>query len=266
MKIIQITDIHLTARGDTRFGVSQHERLAAAIRQVNERHADAAFCVLTGDLADRGEPGSYDDLRAELQQLSVPYRLIPGNHDRRAALTAAFPELGRTPDGFVQYAEDTEVARLIFLDSLDEGKITGALGGDRLAWFEAQVKEARGKPVLVFIHHPPLKSGIKMLDPLGLAEPASFLAPLKRHDAQVHVFYGHVHRSIHGTVEGVPFTAQRGISIQFSLELDEESWTGDLAPPTFGVILVDANQIVVHEDALLTGWARYDIRTDTRIG
>lgn len=266
MKIIQITDIHLTARGDTRFGASQHERLAAAIAQVNARHADAAFCVLTGDLADKGETHSYEDLRAELQNLRVPYRLIPGNHDRRAALTAVFPELGRTPGGFVQFSEDTDGARLIFLDSLDEGKITGVLDGDRLGWLDAQLAEALGKPVLVFMHHPPLKSGIKMLDPLGLADPAPFLSLLRRHDAQVHVFYGHVHRSIHGTVEGIPFTAQRGISIQFALELDEESHAADMAPPTFGVILADRHQIVVHEEAFMAGWERYDIRTDQRIG
>jgi 3',5'-cyclic AMP phosphodiesterase CpdA len=266
MKIIQITDIHLTARGDTRFGVSQYERLAAVIRQVNERHADAAFCVLTGDLTDKGEPTSYDELRAELQHLKVPYRLIPGNHDRRAALTAAFPELGRTPGGFVQYAEDTDAARLLFLDSLDEGRIEGALSGDRLGWLEAQLGEARGKPLLVFIHHPPLKTGIKMLDPLGLTNPGAFLAVLKRHESQVHVFLGHVHRSIHGAVEGVPFTAQRGISIQFALELDEESYAAYVAPPTFGVILVEDNQIVVHEEAFMTGWERYDIRTDQRVG
>ena len=108
MKIVHLTDIHLGPRGLIRFGADQHERLAAAIRQINALHVDAALCVITGDLADRGERVAYEDLRAQLQTLALPYRLILGNHDQRGPFLAVFPETTLSPGGFVQSVHDQD--------------------------------------------------------------------------------------------------------------------------------------------------------------
>src|SRR5579871_2695784 len=66
MKIVHLTDIHLGPKGLVRFGADQHERLAAAIAGINANHPDAALCIVTGDLADRGDLTAYEDLRTAL--------------------------------------------------------------------------------------------------------------------------------------------------------------------------------------------------------
>ena len=104
-----------------------------------------------------------------------------------------------------------------------------------------------------------------MLDPLALSEPEPFLDVLKRHRTVPHVFFGHVHRPVHGTVSGVPFTAQRGISVQFALDLRVSSTTAEAAPPSYGVILVEDGRVVVHDEAFATGWPRYDLETGMRL-
>jgi 3',5'-cyclic-AMP phosphodiesterase len=265
MKIVHLTDIHLGPRPQVRFGANQHDRLSAAIREINAAHADAALCIITGDLADSGDRRAYDDLRAALDGLTVPYRLILGNHDRRGPFLSVFPETPLSAGGFVQSVYDRAGVRLILLDTLAEGRTDGVLDNVRLEWLDRQLADAGGKQVLVFMHHPPLAIGIPMLDPLALSDPKPFLDVLKRHESRAHLFFGHVHRAVHGTVSDVPFSAQRGLAVQFALDLKVSSSQADAAPPSFGVILVEDGRVVVHEEAFATGWARYDLETGKRI-
>ena len=106
MKIIQVTDVHLGRRREMRYGANLNERLDRCIDHINRRHSDATLCIFTGDLTDDGEAESYADLKAALSRLTVPYRLLPGNHDRRANLVAAFPENGTDGNGFVLTGDD----------------------------------------------------------------------------------------------------------------------------------------------------------------
>ena len=265
MKVIHVTDLHLGPKAQVRFGADQHARLAACIAHINAVHGDAALCVFTGDLADHGDRAAYEDLRAQLAALVVPHKLILGNHDHRAEFLEVFPETTLSPGGFVQSARDQAGARLIFLDTLAEGLVEGRLDDDRLRWLDEQLADAAGKTVLVFLHHPPVEIGIPMLDPLALSDPKPFLDLLLRHGNAAHLFFGHVHRAVHGTVAGVPFTAQRGLSVQFALDLDEASSTAEAAPPSYGIILVEAGRIIVHEQAFLSGWPRYDLKTGKRL-
>ena len=114
MKLIQVTDLHLGPQRQSRLGSNPHERLAACIAHINRSNSDAELCILTGDLADRGELAAYEDLRSLLQALSVPYTLLLGNHDRRAAFGMAFPDAAVSPGGFVQSVRDVqEPGRLV---------------------------------------------------------------------------------------------------------------------------------------------------------
>jgi len=72
--------------------------------------------------------------------------MIPGNHDARDAMRAAFPEHRYLPaDGFLQYTVEGLPVRLIALDTLVEGKGHGELCDERLDWLEARLAEATGR-------------------------------------------------------------------------------------------------------------------------
>ena len=90
MKIIQITDTHLMPRGTNLHGLNPCERLEACIASINEFHADAEMCIITGDLTDQGHPEAFHDLREILQQLPMPYHLLIGNHDHRKIFSENF--------------------------------------------------------------------------------------------------------------------------------------------------------------------------------
>ncbi|MDX8538007.1 MULTISPECIES: phosphodiesterase [Mesorhizobium] len=265
MKIIQVTDVHLGRRGEIRFGADLHERLDRCIDHINAHHGDAALCVFTGDLTESGEAQSYADLKSGLARLSVPYRLLPGNHDRRANLVAAFAGNPTDENGFVQSVFDTPEASLLFLDSLAEGRVTGELCDRRLAWLDARLGEAAGRRAYVFLHHPPVELGLELLDPLGLEQPHRLLDVLMRHGNVGYVFFGHVHRDIAGTVAGIPFSAQRGLHARFMLDLvgDEKV---EQAPPAYSIILIDGARVVVHSCDFLENWPLWSPATGQRVG
>ena len=105
MIVVQLSDPHIVARGKLLRGFIQGvaadaERvmrefdtaryLARAVAAVNELVPRPDLAVLTGDLVDHGAPEEYEHLRALLASLSMPVFVIPGNHDARASLRAAF--------------------------------------------------------------------------------------------------------------------------------------------------------------------------------
>ncbi|MEZ2333171.1 phosphodiesterase [Mesorhizobium sp. RCC_202] len=264
MKIIQVTDVHLGRRGEIRYGADLHERLDRCIDHINARHADATLCVFTGDLTDAGDTQAYADLKAALGRLSVPYRLLPGNHDRRANLIAAFPDNGSDDKGFVQSVFDTPEGRLVFLDSLAEGRVPGELCDDRLAWLDARLGEAAGKAAYVFLHHPPVELGLSLLDPLGLEQPQRLLDVLTRHGNVRYIFFGHVHRDIAGTVAGIPFSVQRGLHARFVLDLVGDEVV-EQAPPAYSIILIDGRSVVIHSCDFLEQWPLWSPATGQRV-
>lgn len=264
VKIIQVTDLHLSARGERRFGADQRERLAACIASINTKHSDAELCVFTGDLADRGDRETYEYLKRCLDRLTVPYRLLPGNHDRRIVLHTVFSDLPLDSNGFLQSVQDTVVGRLFFLDTLLEGKSEGYLCSRRLAWLHEQLSEPSSKKAFMFMHHPPVSIGLPALDPVALINRSEFWATITSADScnVGHIFFGHVHREVHGMAQGVPFSGQRGLHAEFELEFDHPSDVVLASPPSYGVILLNKHgTVIVHNQELFGDCMQYSSKT-----
>lgn len=93
MILCQISDLHIKAHGKKSYRVvDTAESLRRCIAQVNTLPQRPDLVVFTGDLVDFGHPDEYAMLRTLLAPLQMPYYLLPGNHDERQALRAAFPE------------------------------------------------------------------------------------------------------------------------------------------------------------------------------
>ena len=104
MKIIHITDTHLVEPGRSLYQTDPYQRLAQCIDDVVANHSDAAFCVITGDLAHKGELAAYQGIAKQLARLSMPVYPLPGNHDLRAPMREALPGAPRDEHGFMQAA------------------------------------------------------------------------------------------------------------------------------------------------------------------
>lgn len=248
MKFIHITDTHLVPRGEQLHGLNPCERLDACVDDINAHHADAEFCVITGDLADKAQPQAYRDLKGCLDRLRVPVHLLVGNHDDRTDLLAVFPDVPIDDNGFVQTVLDTEAGAFVLLDTVERGKGWGSFCEKRAAWLERQLKAADGRPVYLFMHHPPFDVGLPSLDRLGLgADGESMAKVLAAHDTIRHLFFGHVHRPITGSWRGIPYSTMYGTNHQVAFDLHEpEVVVKTHEPPAYAVVFLAPDQTTVH--------------------
>lgn len=265
LTFIQLTDPHLVAPGSLLYGLDPLQRLRSAIDDIVVRHGPhsacpADFAVLTGDLANDGEPAAYQALAVMLARLPFPAHLMVGNHDDRDALRAAFPATGTDPQGFIQQAFDTDAGRFILLDTLVAGAAHGELCAGRLAWLDGQLRGAGGQ-VFVFLHHPPLAIGLAPIDGLRLRQSRDLLGVLEPHRARVrHIFFGHVHRPVSGSWHGMPFSTIPALGHQLALDFSATTtFPGSLEPPGYAVVRITDDSVAVHTHAFLDRTATFNL-------
>jgi 3',5'-cyclic AMP phosphodiesterase CpdA len=192
--------------------------------------------------------------------LRVPYVVLVGNHDRRAACLDVLAAAPRDAHGFVQGWRDTLCGRLLFLDTLDEQSHAGQMCAQRLAWTARALAEApANRPIYLFMHHPPFAVGVHMMDRIALAERAAFTEVIGPYRQRIrHLFFGHVHRPISGSWMGIPYSTLRGTNHQvwFDLSPDAPHLTSH-EPPSYAVVLIGEDTVVVHNHDFLDRSPRF---------
>ena len=257
MKIVQLSDLHLTLPGAELFGSAPLARLELAIDRILDNHADADFCLLTGDLADAGGDAAYASLAEALRRLPMPAHLLPGNHDSRAALRRHFLQLANNDGGFMQAALATPGGYFLLLDTVEPGAPWGSYCIQRREWLAQQLAAAGDLPLYVAMHHPPLALGIPSMDQFALRDAEAFWSVIAPHRTRIrHLFFGHLHRPIGGSWRGIPFSCTSSPNHQVALDLTTvrgDDVPGCREPAGFAVILIDTDSVVVHHQQLFGG-------------
>lgn len=240
MLIAQITDMHIKPDGALAYRrVETAGFLARAVDHILHLDSRPDVVLATGDLVDAGTDEEYERLRRLLAPLPMPVYLIPGNHDDRAAMRRVFADHAYLPrEGFIQYVIDAGPVRLIALDTLLPGSGGGLMDGERIAWLDARLGEARSKPTLIFMHHPPFKTGIAYMDSIGLDGADNLAQVVRRHPQVERVVCGHLHRSIQSRWAGTVASTAPSTAHQISLDVREDAalgWT--LEPPGYALHL-----------------------------
>jgi 3',5'-cyclic AMP phosphodiesterase CpdA len=237
MLIAQITDLHILADARPLLGhVDTASCLRQAVAALQALDPQPDVILATGDLVDGGSAAEYAHLRRILAPLRPPVYVIPGNHDSRAGLRAAFADHGYLPaeGAFLHYTVEDWPLRLIGLDSIVPGEPGGRLCRERMGWLEARLAEQPERPTLLFLHHPPFRTGIDHMDGMGLAEADLLESLLARHPQVERVLAGHVHRSIHARVGSTPASVAPSTAHQLTLALQPgRAATFNLEPPGF---------------------------------
>ncbi|MCY4743497.1 phosphodiesterase [Pelomonas sp. UHG3] len=228
--LVQLSDLHITRPGTL---ISGRIDTAAALRHAVERvlaiRPRPVAVLATGDLVDAGHPAEYARLRELLQPLldaGLPLALLPGNHDERRALQAAFAgttgvHLGDADAPAIQYALDLPgPLRLVVLDSLQSGRPEGGLDEARLAQADALLSARPDLPTLVALHHPPHASGLAVMDTMALQQGlAAFEALIAAHPQVQLVACGHLHRMTLGRIAHAPAVTAPSTAHQLALDL-----------------------------------------------
>lgn len=249
MKIIHISDIHLTVPGEEMGGHDPHARFDRALRHILADHADAARIVITGDLAHWGEPAAYEALRDALQGLPIPVRLMIGNHDNRANFRAVFADHPTDENGFVNHAETIDGTRFLYLDSTGERTHAGHFCAARRNWLATEL--AGCDRARLFLHHNPMLLGLPAEDRIALVaeDRPGFAALLAEYGAKIdYLHFGHVHAPIHGCYQGVQFASVPSTGNQSIPDLAEPRFLKSAAlSPAYCVVLIEGGSTIIHQ-------------------
>ena len=250
--IAQLTDSHVVAPGtDEELFVDNNERLANAVRQLNQESPQMTAVLATGDLTNWGHPAEYEALASLLQPLTVPVLAIPGNHDDRDLLRAAFPDLPWVDAGHASWSVvigglGAPSVRIVGLDSTIPGEPGAEFDSEREEWLRATLGDQPGTRTILAMHHPPFITGIGWMDGSGFIGLDRLAAVLPEHPVD-RIASGHVHRPITSSIAGIQ--AQVGLSTVQHIDLDLTPDAGVSLihePVGYQILLVSASGIVVH--------------------
>jgi 3',5'-cyclic-AMP phosphodiesterase len=229
--IAQISDLHIKPPGSLAYGrvdtAKALERCAAAL---NEFDPKPDFVVISGDLADTPTTEEYDYLKRLLAPLKLPFAVIPGNHDSRELMRAAYPKADYVfASGPLNQKIEIGGLDLILLDSSVPGKPHGELDAPTLRWLDDVLASPSDRPALLFLHHPPFATGIWHMDRQNLLNSGELAPIVRRHQRVQRIAAGHVHRATLTMFAGVPTTICPAPNHAVDLDLAE------LREPSFKV-------------------------------
>jgi Icc protein len=245
MRIAHLSDTHLMIEP---FAAQPAAGLSQAIGRLLSIEPRPDCVIITGDLADTGNPEEYAALHAILRRCQVPVHLVTGNHDDPAALVAEFGGTRFLSGGSsTSYAVEYPEATIIIADSRLDGSPAGHLGTDQLAWIDQTLAARPGVPAFVCLHHPPAPIGIPFLDGMRLNDGPGLGQTIARHPHVVRVLAGHIHRAISAPFAGSLVTIAPSTYRQSALRLHDSEPPGYLAEPT-GLLLhlLDGADCVTH--------------------
>ncbi|MDF1749580.1 MAG: phosphodiesterase [Alphaproteobacteria bacterium] len=260
MLIAQITDLHVTRKDELLSGrVDTRSALKACMTRLAAQDPRPDVVLVTGDLTETATDEEYDFIVKALEALGIPFFVVPGNHDDRATMRQTFPGMAAgDPDAPFCFSIDRAdwPLRLIGLDSIVPRRSEGALCPTRLDWLAGELGQATPEhPALIFMHHPPFRTGIAPMDACGVLDGLPAFRDLISANADriSGILCGHVHRVIHAAIGGVPVLLAPSSAHQITLDLKET------APLTF---TLEPPKIALHdwrpETGLVTHYAYVD--------
>lgn len=232
MLIAHITDPHIGL--DTSLMPGHHGTTMAfrrALAHVRQFSPAPRVLLLSGDLSNAGCAQDYTTLQTILkeelpgQAENGPLVLaVPGNHDApdtaQHLLSDIMPVADDAPAGHVCLHVEHGGLHFIGLDTVLPGHAYGIVSEPQLDWLAARLNACASQPVVLFMHHPPLVTGITAMDACGLLQG---VAPLGRlvaaHGAVQLIAAGHMHRPVVGALGGAPVVVAPSSSHQLELSL-----------------------------------------------
>ncbi len=223
MLIAHISDFHVFADAPetalVRADAADAARKVVADIAAHQPPIDAV--LFTGDLTDGGSSADYALLFDILKPLQMPIFIVPGNHDKRCRMRAAFGEtIPFEPGPALNYAAQIGDLRILALDTLVNGEIHGAIDPVQMDWLAGKLSQPHAGPTIIAMHHPPFPSGITKLDEMALQDGQKALSRLiAAYDGQLLILAGHIHRPFQAIWQGAFCQVGGGPSFQHALDL-----------------------------------------------
>lgn len=246
MVIAHLSDTHLLAGGAPLAGlVDTAAHLRATARRLRVAAADADVIVVSGDVADRGEPEAYALAREILEpvaaELGAPIVWAAGNHDERPQMRAALGLVGEPTDPIDSIVE-VGALRIVSLDSSLPGWHHGGFDAEQAAWLAAALVDPPALGTVLVMHHPPLPYRSRMMRLLEFRDEERLAAVIGDGDVRA-ILSGHLHVNGSGTFCEIPVVLAGATSYADDLGAPPPAMHGIDATQSFNLIEFYADAI-----------------------
>ena len=218
VRVVQLSDTHLFESTDGKLlGLNTEYSLSKVLELITREQPDLDLVLATGDISQDGSEESYRRFHQHMAEtFSQPVYRLPGNHDILRKMNRHQASEYMSP-----CVIDIDGWHIIMLDSTVEGEVPGYMEQEQLDYLDKKLAAAKGKHVMVCLHHQPVPVGSSWLDEQLVGNSEEFIKVLDRYDNVRAVIWGHVHQDFRGERKGVKMMSVPSTCVQFKPNSDD---------------------------------------------
>ena len=246
--VVHLSDTHFVAGGAGLYGgsVDSETHLRQLFSELDVSGARPEAIIITGDLADAGDPIAYEELKAIVEPAALRYGAtviwVMGNHDDRGAFRATL--LGQHPSAApVDRVHWIGGLRVIALDSTVPGHHYGEISGTQLDWLAEELASPAPHGTILAMHHPPIPSVLDLAVLVELRDQASLAEVLQGSDVRS-IIAGHLHYSTSSTFAGIPVSVASATCYTQDLNVPVGGTRGRDGAQAFNLVHVYENTVL----------------------
>ena len=188
MLLAQITDLHIGQPKENTYGVDVRHNFLMVLGEL--KTLDPDYIIITGDLCyEHGDLEIYRWIKTKMDNLDIPYLVIPGNHDDSEMMQEVFEIDFTQEEDEIFFAKRLGKHRALFLDSSK-----ASMSDIQLKWLKRQLYQSADEHLLIFTHYPPVKAEVAFMDlKYSYKGSAEILEILSGYPSNIYLFCGHYH-------------------------------------------------------------------------
>lgn len=206
---IHLTDLHISdpTVTDDHLYSDTSKTLVAILADVKKVEPTPSFIIASGDLTNRGDVGSYEELKRIMREadLGIPVLYALGNHDKRDGFYKSMTDRIEDFSAPYDHAAVIDGVHIVVMDSSHPFKIGGSFEASQFAWLEAELANHPDLPKLLVMHHAPALDANPDLEweALAIADTEKLRVLLEGRNV-IGILSGHIHFDRVSNWHGIP--------------------------------------------------------------
>lgn len=205
--VLHLSDTHFLADGGKLYdSLDSEEKLRQLFAELEASGSRPEAIVFTGDLADKGDPAAYREIRdivePAAERLGARIVWLMGNHDDRASFRTTLLDEPATTDP-IDDVIDINGLRIVTLDSTVPGHHYGQVTDAQLLWLHNVLATPAPHGTILAMHHPPVPAVLDLAVTVELRGQKELAAVIRGSDIRS-IIAGHLHYSTSATFAGIP--------------------------------------------------------------
>jgi Icc protein len=245
--LLHLSDTHLLANGGRLYDqVDSTAHLEQLFAEVEASSGRPDAIIITGDLADKGEPDAYRAVQRIVEpaaaRLGARVFWVMGNHDDRASFRSTLLNQPATTEP-IDHVDYIGGLRLITLDTSVPGHHHGAVTDAQLRWLADQLSVPAPDGTILAMHHPPVPSVLDLAVSVELRDQGRLAEVLRGSDVRS-ILAGHLHYSSTATFAGIPVSVASATCYTQDLNVSVGGTRARDGARTFNLVHVFADTVL----------------------